>query len=241
MQEIRGSSPRISTIFMRLNAFLAKAGVSSRRGADQLIKAGRISVNGRMGQLNDDVSDSDDIKVNGRRVSTQKVRYILLYKPAGYVTTLKDPENRVKVTDLVKIPERVITVGRLDFNTTGVLLLTNDGELAHKLMHPSFEVDKVYEAEVDGVITDVILNKLSIGVQLEDGKTAPAKAKKLTDNKIELTIHEGRKHQIKRMLAAVGLPVKKLHRSKYGPFTLDNLKPAQWRDLAPEEIQSLQS
>jgi 23S rRNA pseudouridine2605 synthase len=241
MEEVKGSNPLCSTIFMRLNAFLAKAGVSSRRGADQLIKAGRISVNGRIGQLNDDVSDSDDIKVNGRRVSTQKVRYILLYKPAGYVTTLKDPENRVKVTDLVKIPERVIPVGRLDFNTTGALLLTNDGKLAHKLMHPSFEVDKVYEAEIDGVITDQILNKLSIGVQLEDGKTAPAKAKKLTDNKIELTIHEGRKHQIRRMLTAMSLPVKKLHRSKYGPLNLDNLKPGQWRDLAPEEIQSLQS
>jgi 23S rRNA pseudouridine2605 synthase len=224
---------------MRLNAFLARAGVASRRGADRLIKAGRVSVNGKMGQLNDDVSDSDDIKLNGRRVSSQKLRYILLYKPAGYVTTLKDPENRVKVTDLVKIPERVVPVGRLDFNTTGALLLTNDGELTNKLMHPSFEVDKVYEAEIEGAITTEILNKLSIGVNLEDGKTTPAKVRKLADNKIELIIHEGRNRQVRRMLEAVGLPVKKLHRSKYGPLSLDGLKPGRWRDLTQVEISSL--
>jgi len=224
---------------MRLNAFLARAGVASRRGADRLIKAGRISVNGRLGQLNDDVSDADDVKVNGRRVSSQRLRYILMYKPAGYITTLKDPENRVKVTDLIKIDERVVPVGRLDFNTTGALLLTNDGELANKLMHPSGEVDKVYEAEVEGTISEEILNKLSIGVKLEDGKTAPAKAKKLADNKVELTIHEGRQHQVKRMLAAVGLDVKKLHRSKYGPLGLDGLKPGRWRELSANELKLL--
>lgn len=224
---------------MRLNAFLARSGVASRRGADRLIKAGRISVNGRPGQLNDDVSEADDIRVNGRRISAQKPRYILLYKPAGYITTLKDPENRVKVTDLVKVDERVVPVGRLDFNTTGALLLTNDGELANKLMHPSFRVNKVYEATIEGDITDEILNLLSISVNLEDGKTAPAAAKKLADNKIELTIHEGRSHQVKRMLAAVGLPVKRLHRSKYGPLDLDGLKPGHWRDLAETEVKLL--
>jgi len=213
--------------------------VASRRGADRLIKAGRVSVNGRQGQLNDDVSDADDIKLNGRRISSQPLRYILLNKPAGYVTTLKDPENRVKVTDLVKIDERVVPVGRLDFNTTGVLLLTNDGELTNKLMHPSFKVDKTYEAEVDGQVTEQILNKLSNGVQLEDGKTAPAKTRKLADNKIELIIHEGRNHQIKRMLAAVGLEVKKLHRSQYGSLTLEGLKPGRWRDLTPEEVSGI--
>jgi 23S rRNA pseudouridine2605 synthase len=225
---------------MRLNAFLARAGVESRRGADRLIKAGRISVNGRLGQLNDDVSETDDIRVNGRRISAQKKRYILLYKPAGYITTLKDPENRVKVTDLVKIDERVVPVGRLDFNTTGALLLTNDGDLANRLMHPSFKVDKVYEATVEGDVTDQILNKLSIGVMLEDGKSAPAKVRKLGDNnKIEVIIHEGRNHQVRRMLAAVGLTVKKLHRSKYGPLALDGLKPGQWRDLAELEVKRL--
>ncbi len=226
---------------MRLNAFLARAGVTSRRGADRLIKAGRVSVNGRLGQLNDDVSDSDDVKLNGRRVGTQKLRYILLYKPAGYVTTLKDPENRVKVTDLVRIPERVVPAGRLDFNTTGVLIMSNDGELINRLTHPSFKVDKVYEAEVSGDITAEILNLLSIGVALDDGKTAPAKALKLGDDKIQLTIHEGRNHQVKRMLSIVGLDLNKLHRSQYGSLTLDELKPGRWRDLTDEEIQTLKA
>jgi len=224
---------------MRLNAFLARAGMASRRGADRLIKAGRVSVNGRQGQLNDDVTDDDDVKLNGRRVGAQKLRYILLNKPAGYITTLKDPENRVKVTDLVKIDERVVPVGRLDFNTTGVLLLTNDGEITNKLMHPSFKVDKIYEAEVDGQVTDEILMKLSTGVILDDGKTAPAKAIKITENKIQLIIHEGRNHQIKRMLGAVGLETKKLHRSKYGPLSLDGLKPGRWRDLSEAEVKLL--
>ncbi len=224
---------------MRLNAFLARAGIASRRGADRLIKAGRVSVNSKMGQLNDDVSETDDIRVNGRRVSSQRLRYILLHKPAGYVSTLKDPENRVKVTDLIKIDERVVPVGRLDSNTTGALILTNDGELANKLMHPSFNVDKVYEAKVEGSITPEILNKLSIGVDLDDGKTSPAKVRKISENRIELIIHEGRKHQVKRMLARVGLDVKKLHRSRYANLDLGGLKPGQWRDLTPEEVQKL--
>ncbi len=220
---------------------MARAGVESRRGADRLIKAGRVSVNGRQGQLNDEVSDSDEIKVNGRRVSSQQLRYILLNKPAGYVTTLKDPANRVKVTDLVKINERVVPVGRLDFNTTGVLLLTNDGELTNRLMHPSFGIDKVYEAEVGGKITSEILNKLSIGVNLEDGKTAPAKIRRIAENKIELIIHEGRNHQVKRMLAATGLETKNLHRSKYGPLMVEELKLGKWRELSPEEIVNLKN
>ena len=128
---------------MRLNAFLARVGVASRRGADELIKAGQVKVNGRVGQLNDEVSKTDKVELNGQLLKLRKSRYILLYKPAGYITTLKDPRGRPKVTDLVKIPERVVPVGRLDFDTTGALLLTNDGELAHKLMHPSFEVDKL--------------------------------------------------------------------------------------------------
>ena len=224
---------------MRLNAFLARAGVTSRRGADELIKAGRVKVNGKTGQLNDEVSDSDKVELDGKPLQSQKLRYILIYKPDRTVTTLKDTENRPTIVDLVDIPERVVPVGRLDFDTTGALLLTNDGELAHKLMHPSFEVDKVYEAEVQGVITPEILNMLSIGIELEDGKPAPAKASKLSDNKIELTIHEGRNHQVKRMLDAVGLPVRRLHRSKYGSLDLTALRPGQWRDLTSDEIAQL--
>ncbi len=224
---------------MRLNAFLAKAGVASRRASDELIKSGRVKVNGRPGQLNSDVSGQDTVELDGRPIRLRPDTYILLHKPTGYVTTLQDPQNRPKVTDLINIAERLVPVGRLDFNTSGALLLTNDGALAHKLMHPSFEIDKVYEAETEGTITDKILNMLSNGIRLEDGMTSPAKARKLSDNKIELTIHEGRNRQVRRMLAAVGLPVKKLYRSKYGPLGLEGLHPGQWRELTKEEILSL--
>jgi 23S rRNA pseudouridine2605 synthase len=225
---------------MRLNAFLARAGMASRRDADELIKNGRITIDGQPGQLNSEVSDGDQVKLDGKPVQVQQLRYVLLNKPAGAVTTLDDPQGRKKVVDLINIPERVVPVGRLDYNTTGVLLLTNDGELAHKLMHPSFTVDKVYEATVRGSISQAMLNMLSIGVKLEDGMSAPAKVRKLADNKIELIIHEGRKHQVKRMLAAVGLDTIKLHRSGYANLTTGGLKPSQWRDLSSTEAQSLQ-
>lgn len=225
---------------MRLNAFLARAGVASRRDADELIKDGQVIVNGRPGQLNTEVTDSDQIKLGGKLVQSQQLRYILLNKPVGTVTTLDDPQGRRKVTDLVQVTERVVPVGRLDYNTTGVLLLTNDGELAHKLMHPSFKINKVYEALVEENITQEILNKLSNGVELEDGITVPAKVQKLGDNKIELIIHEGRKHQVKRMLAAVGLDTLRLNRSNYANLTTDGLKPSQWRDLSTAEVKSLQ-
>lgn len=204
-----------------------------------MIKAGRVTVNGRVGQLNDDVTDANRILVDNKRVKLRKSRYILLYKPVGYITTLQDQRGRPKVADLVDVPERVVPVGRLDKDTTGVLILTNDGRLAHKLMHPSFGVKKVYEAEVTGKITDELLNKLSNGIALAEGPTAPAKARRLADNKVELIIHEGRNHQVKRMLAAVGLKTIKLHRRQYGPLTLGGLKPGDWRDLSDNEIQSL--
>jgi 23S rRNA pseudouridine2605 synthase len=224
---------------MRLNAFLAKAGVASRRGADELIKAGRVSINGKTGQLYDAVADNDIVKLDNQQIQLRKSRYILLYKPAGYVTTLSDPQGRPKVTDLIDIPERIVPIGRLDYDTTGLLLMTNDGQLAHKLMHPSFKIDKVYEADVSGEITQAILDKLSTGIKLVDGLTAPAKARKLSSHKIQLTVHEGRKHQVKRMLAAVGLPVKKLHRSGYAGLNLKGLKPGQWRELGDQELQKL--
>jgi len=218
---------------------LAKSGVASRRGADVLIKAGRITVNGKVGRLNDDVSESDEVRIGQQIIKLRQSRYIILNKPAGYITTLKDPQNRPKVTDLVKVAERVVPVGRLDYDTTGALLLTNDGQLAHRLMHPSYKVDKTYEATVRRNVTPKILNMLSIGIKLEDGQTAPAKAKKLSESKVELTIHEGRNHQVKRMLEAVGLPMRRLHRSKYGPLTIEGLKPGQWRDLTAKEVELL--
>jgi 23S rRNA pseudouridine2605 synthase len=224
---------------MRLNAWLARAGVASRRKADELIKAGRISVNGEPGQLNTFVQSHDRVELDGEPLAKQALAYVLLHKPAGVVTTASDPHGRSTVVDLVGHPARVVPVGRLDADTTGALLLTNDGELAHALAHPSREVDKVYAAEVEGDPSPEALAALERGVELDDGPTAPAHARRLGPGRVELTIHEGRKHQVKRMLEAVGHPVRRLHRSVYAGLTVEGLEPGQWRELEPSELARL--
>jgi len=224
---------------VRLNAYLARAGVASRRGADELIKAGRVRVNGRPGELNTFVAAGDTVEVDGRRVGKQRLAYLLLHKPAGVVTTARDPQRRPTVVSLVPAVPRVVPVGRLDADTTGALLLTNDGQLAHRLAHPRYEVDKVYEVEVEGDPGPEALRRLAAGVELDDGRTAPAQARKLGRGRIELTIHEGRKHQVKRMCEAVGHPVRRLHRSGYAGLTLGGLAPGEWRALSPAEVDSL--
>ena len=224
---------------MRLNAYLARAGVASRRGADELIKAGRVTVNGEAGQLNTFVESRDRVQVNGHPVELQPLAYVLLYKPAGVVTTARDPQGRRTVVDLVEHPSRVVPVGRLDADTTGALLLTNDGELAHRLAHPRYEVEKVYEAEVEGEPSDAVLEQLRSGIELDDGPTAPAQARLLGPARVELSLHEGRKHQVKRMLAAVGHPVRHLHRSRYAGLTLGELKPGASRELGSDEVERL--
>ena len=224
---------------MRLNAWLARAGVASRRGADELIKAGRVTVNGQPGRLNTFVESRDRVELDGRRLHLQKPAYVLLHKPAGVVTTARDPHGRPTVVGLVRYPARVVPVGRLDADTTGALLLTNDGELAHRLAHPRYEVDKVYVAEVEGDPVPATLELLALGVELEDGRTAPAQVRRLAPGRVEVTIHEGRKHQVKRMLAAVGHPVRKLHRSAYAGLTLGRLEPGMWRELEPAEVARL--
>jgi 23S rRNA pseudouridine2605 synthase len=226
---------------MRLNAWLARAGVASRRGADELIKAGRVTVNGEPGQLNTFVQARDRVELDGRLLSKQQLAYVLLHKPAGVVTTASDPQGRPTVVELVAHPSRVIPVGRLDADTTGALLLTNDGELAHRLAHPSHEVDKVYVAEVEGDPTPAALERLERGVDLDDGRSAPAGARRLGAGRVELTIHEGRKHQVKRVLAAVGHPVRRLHRTTYAGLTVEGLEPGQWRELEPSEVERLTS
>jgi pseudouridine synthase len=227
---------------VRLNAYLARAGVASRRKADDLIKAGRVTVNGEPGQLNTFVESRDRVELDGEPLARQPLTYVLLHKPAGVVTTARDPHGRPTVVELVADSEtRVVPVGRLDADTTGALLLTNDGELAHRLAHPRYEVEKVYVAEVEGEPSDEALARLEQGVELDDGPTAPAKATRLGPNKIELAIQEGRKHQVKRMLAAVGYPVSRLHRSRYAGLTLNELEPGAWRELEPGEVARLRS
>jgi 23S rRNA pseudouridine2605 synthase len=225
---------------VRLNAYLARAGVASRRGADELIKAGRVLVNGEPGQLNTFVAARDLVEVDGKPIAKQKLVYLLLHKPAGVVTTARDPQGRRTVVELVPDKPRAVPVGRLDADTTGVLLFTNDGELAHRLAHPRYEVEKVYEAELESEPTDEALRRLAEGIELEDGRTAPAKARRLGPRTVELAIHEGRKHQVKLMCAAVGCPVLRLRRSRYAGLDLSGLAPGEWRALERSEIKALQ-
>jgi 23S rRNA pseudouridine2605 synthase len=224
---------------MRLNSWLARAGVASRRGADELIRSGRVTVNGRPGQLNTFVASRDRVELDGRPLAKQQLAYVLLHKPAGVVTTARDPQGRPTVVALVDHPARVVPVGRLDADTTGAILLTNDGDLAHRLAHPRYEVDKVYVAEVEGEPPAGVLAALERGVELDDGLTAPARVRRLAPGRVELAIHEGRKHQVKRMLAAVGFPVKSLHRSRYAGLTVDGLDPGEWRELTRAEVDRL--
>lgn len=224
---------------MRLNAYLARAGVCSRRGADELIKAGRVRVNGEPGQLNTVVAASDRVEVDGRAVAEQRLAYVLLHKPAGTITTARDPQRRPTVVALVPAEPRVVPVGRLDADTTGALLLTNDGELAQRLAHPRYGVEKVYEAEVAGDPSDDALRRLREGIELDDGRTAPAGVRRLGPGRVELVLHEGRNRQVKRMLAAVGHPVRRLHRSRYAGLTLAGLEPGAWRELEPDEVERL--
>ena len=228
---------------MRLNAFLARAGVASRRRADELILAGRVRVNGKPGELNTVVGSRDVVEVDGERIAAQPLAYVLLHKPPGVVTTARDPHGRPTVVDLVQSPTRVVPVGRLDADTTGALLLTNDGPLAHRLAHPRYGVPKVYEAEVAGVPDAGALAALRQGVELDDGGTAPAEARVLRrragDALLELILHEGRKHQVKRMCEAVGHPVHRLHRSRYAGLGVERLAPSEWRELTREEVASL--
>ena len=226
---------------MRLNAYLARTGVASRRGADELIKRGRVRVNGVTGELNTFVKEGDVVDLDGKLLLPQPLAYVLLHKPAGVVTTASDPHGRPTVVELVGHESRVVPVGRLDADTTGALLLTNDGELAHRLAHPRYQVDKVYEAEVEGEPSNSTLAALAAGVELEDGPTAPAEVRRLALSLVELTIHEGRKHQVKRMLEAVGHPVRRLHRSRYAGLALGDLEPRRWRELTPQEVESLRA
>jgi pseudouridine synthase len=235
---------------IRLQKILSQAGVASRRAAEALIAEGRVTINGatvqQMGVRADPAAD--DIRVDGRRVkAAAQPRYILLYKPAGYVTTRSDPQRRRTVLDLVGgIREYVYPVGRLDYDTEGLLLLTNDGDLAARLTHPRHEVPRTYEARVAGMPDDDALDRLRRGIPLDGRRTQPADVRLLNpgrgrDGVLLLTIREGRNRQVRRMLEAVGHPVQHLKRTRLGPLTDRRLEPGQWRELTVAEVRALQA
>ncbi len=228
---------------MRLNAFLARAGVASRRRADELIRDGRVRVNGQPGELNTVVGARDVVEVDGQRVERQPLVYVLLNKPTGVVTTASDPQGRPTVVDLVDHEVRVVPVGRLDVDTSGAILLTNDGPLAHRLAHPRYGVPKAYDVDIDGSPSPAAIDALRKGVVLEDGKTAPAEVRIIRRgsriSRLEITLHEGRNRQIRRMCEAVGHPVQSLHRRRYAGLRLVGLAPGEWRELTPDELAAL--
>jgi len=229
---------------MRLNRYLAASGIGSRRAVEQLVVAGRVTVNGVVADSPAiRIGAEDAVAVDGETVAPQRHQHVLLHKPLGVVTTLRDPQGRTTVRDLVPHSERLFPVGRLDADTTGALVLTNDGELAHLLMHPSYEVAKTYQATVTGDVSDETVEALRRGIELDDGLTAPARVRVLDRRAgatfLELELHEGRNRQVKRMCEAVGHRVRALHRPRYAGLALDELAPGQWRDLSAREIDTL--
>jgi 23S rRNA pseudouridine2605 synthase len=226
----------------RLQKILARAGVGSRRASEALIAAGRVRVNGEVARLGDRAdADTDRIEVDGAVIGVRAgLVHYLLNKPAGAVTTASDPQGRPTVVGLVPARPRVFPVGRLDADTEGLLLLTNDGELAHRLTHPSFGVDKEYLAEVEGRPTRGALRRLREGVDLDDGPTAPAKVSVVGERLLRITIHEGRNRQVRRMCEAVGHPVRRLVRVRIGPIADRRLAPGEWRALERDEVRALE-
>jgi 23S rRNA pseudouridine2605 synthase len=230
----------------RLQKVLAAAGVGSRRACEELVAAGRVTVDGRVATLGDKVDPTSAvIHVDGERVVTDtKMVYVAMNKPRGVVSTMDDDQGRVALVDYVgDLPQRVFHVGRLDADSEGLLLLTNDGALAHRLTHPSYGVAKTYLVEVQGTVPAAVRRRLLAGVELEDGP-AHADAVRVVDTTggrslVEIVLHEGRKHIVRRMLAEVGFPVRRLVRTAVGPVTLGGLKPGRTRRLNPAEIAAL--
>ena len=228
---------------MRLAKYLAHAGVASRRASEQLVFGGRVTVGGEV--VRDparDVDGSAPVAVDGRpvRVSDGQRAVYAVHKPRGVVSTASDPQGRPTVVELVPSARRLYPVGRLDADTTGLILLTDDGELAHRLTHPSFEVPRVYRARVRGApVRGPALRELREGVELEDGRTAPARARRLAPDRVEVVIHEGRKRQVRRMLEAVGHPVVELERVAFGPLGLRGLQEGAHRRLTRVEVERL--
>nr|WP_300095107.1 pseudouridine synthase [Sedimentibacter sp.] len=230
----------------RLQKYIARCGVSSRRKAEELILNGCVKVNGAVvTELGTKINpEKDFVTVDNKKISeTKNLVYIKLYKPEGYVTTVKDQFGRKTVLDLININERIYPIGRLDYNTSGLLLLTNDGDLANKLMHPKYHIYKTYVAEVEGRISEEAIMKLKSGVKIEDYKTAPARVNLISvsgnSSVVQVSIYEGKNRQVRKMLDAVGHSVRSLKRISFGKINLDDLKPGSWVHLNEEEINFL--
>lgn len=231
----------------RLQKVMAQAGVASRRKAERLIQEGHVEVNGVLvTELGTKVAADDKILVDGVPIDREQLVYYLFYKPVGVISSVTDDRKRTTVVDFFRhVSERIFPVGRLDYDTSGAILLTNDGELAHKLMHPSFEIDKTYIARVNPIPTSDQLRQLSSGLKLDDGMTAKAIVRLIAADKeknsasVQLTIHEGRNRQVRRMFSALHLHVRKLKRERYGFLSLNGLHPGDSRKLKPHEIKTL--
>jgi 23S rRNA pseudouridine2605 synthase len=229
----------------RLQKVMAAAGVASRRASEELIADARVTVNGEVAHLGQKVDVTEDVvEVDGERINIDPDRvYVMLNKPRGVVTTADDPEGRPAVVDLINLPQRLFPVGRLDMDTEGLLLLTNDGELAHALMHPSFEVERVYVALVPGPVRRKVLADIRDGIELEDGLARPRRIRVLEEERskalLEVVMTEGRKREVRRMLGAAGLHVERLARVAYGGVELGDLRQGKWRFLTPKEIARL--
>lgn len=224
----------------RLQKVLARSGVASRRASEDLIGAGRVTINGHLATLGDKVGAEDRIDLDGVPILRDPaLRHYLLHKPRNVVSTAKDPEGRPTVVDLVPSESRVFPVGRLDTDSEGLIVLTNDGDLTHRLTHPSFGVPKEYLAHVEGSPTRLALRRLREGVELDDGPTAPADVSMPQESLLKLVIHEGRNRQVRRMCAAIGHPVIRLVRVRIGPISDKDLAAGAWRTLTMEEVRSL--
>lgn len=232
----------------RLQKVIAESGLTSRRKAEELITAGKVKVNGQIvTELGTKVTNKDRVEVNGKPIEKEQKEYYLLNKPRGVVTTTEDEHHRKTVVDLIPTKARIYPVGRLDYDTTGAILLTNDGEFANILMHPSNKIDKVYLAKLEGIIKGEQINALKNGVMLDDVlvKASRVKLKRVNQENstsmVEITIHEGKNHQVKRMFESVGFHVEKLTRERIGIFDINNLKSGQYRKLTPKEVQIVYS
>lgn len=232
---------------LRLQAYLARAGVASRRGSEELIRAGRVHVNGRRAEIGMKVTPGrDEVEVDGEPVWLQRREWIALYKPKGYVSTRDDPSGRKTIYDL--IPEELhhlFHVGRLDRDSSGLLLLTNDGETANRLMHPRYGTTKEYLADVEGEPDARMLRHLVQGVRLEDGVAQAVSVELVSEpqpgrTRVRVVMQEGRRREVRRMLEALGFPVRRLFRRSFGPIEIGRLRPGQWRSLTPAEIRALQ-